>query len=91
MQTFRIQAHVCPECGYKMDSASAVSRKDNEQRPPKDGDVSVCLNCGALNLFDGGGLRRPTMVEEFRIHTSPVGRTVEKAQRLIKLLRKTKE
>ena len=52
----------CPGCLYGCDSASGVTTSAE----PADGDVSVCLNCGAVSLFDRSadtGLRSPTPAE----------------------------
>jgi len=44
----RLPSSTCPDCGYVMDAATAVSRKD---ATPKPGDASLCLKCGALLRF----------------------------------------
>lgn len=43
---------LCPECGYHPDYASSIS----EKATPEEGDLSICINCGALNRF-GPGMR----------------------------------
>jgi len=48
----------CPACGYGCDSVSGLTSSDR----PADGDVSVCLNCGAVSVFAAaaaGGLVPP--------------------------------
>ena len=41
-KTRRFEPWPCPGCGYVMDAASDSTR---EEALPKEGDLSVCLNC----------------------------------------------
>lgn len=51
----------CPTCSYRVDSATSAGHR----RPPKPGDVSVCLNCAAANIFTADlTLRSATMDEQ---------------------------
>lgn len=48
---------VCPQCG----AVTPVSERHAAGPPPKDGAVSVCIPCGAINIFGSDwSLRRPT-------------------------------
>jgi hypothetical protein len=47
--TPKIPKQKCLECGYLCDAASETERS---KRPPKPGDISLCLNCGAAMQFD---------------------------------------
>lgn len=38
---------------------------------PTPGDAAMCINCGAVSVFDGTRLREPTMDEMQAIVTSP--------------------
>ena len=38
----------CPECGHKLDAATDI----NENKAPKAGDISLCINCGAVLEFN---------------------------------------
>lgn len=38
----------CPECGYRMDAATAT--RGNAR--PRPGDLTLCLSCGAILEFD---------------------------------------
>lgn len=54
----------CPRCLYGMDTSSSADSVfgwgAGEFKPPKSGDVSICLNCGALAIFrDSYSLRAP--------------------------------
>jgi hypothetical protein len=54
----------CAKCGYKMDQASDAFGEDK----PKPGDLSVCLNCGAIAVFgENLQLREPTPEEKLKI------------------------
>ena len=44
-----ITATVCPYCGYKLNDATGV---DDSSSVPRPGDISVCLDCGGVLLFD---------------------------------------
>jgi hypothetical protein len=47
---------MCEGCGYVMDACSSIM---NSNAAPKDGDLSLCLNCGKLHTRDGGRWRTP--------------------------------
>jgi hypothetical protein len=47
IKTTRTPVTHCSMCGSKLDCASG--RKD--YGPPREGDFSVCLNCGAVGCF----------------------------------------
>lgn len=54
----------CPACGYVIDAATLLTYGDAR---PAAGDLSLCLDCGALLVFDGpdvGSIRRITPDEE---------------------------
>lgn len=49
MTSVKLKPSMCPSCGYFMDAASpALERKIS----PKANDVSMCLSCGAVLVFD---------------------------------------
>lgn len=39
----------CPTCGYRADAHTAVG---DEDAVPKPGDVSLCIACGALAVYE---------------------------------------
>ena len=49
MKSHPMPLNTCMACGYAHDAASIVGAKDHQPRP---GDMSVCLNCGHLAVFD---------------------------------------
>ena len=63
MNDARLPATLCPECGYAFDSAESMMG----HRRPEPGDLSVCLSCAALLVFDAD-LRpsRSATVEDVR-------------------------
>jgi hypothetical protein len=64
MKTHHLKPQMCWTCGYLMDAASAV---DGGQKPPKENDLSMCLNCGtALCMHDGQW--RPATAEDTKGH-----------------------
>jgi len=62
---------ICAFCGYEADSAAAVNEPNAY---PTDGDASLCIKCGKINLFDrhqAGGMRRPSEKEQKDLDASP--------------------
>ena len=61
-ETSRVPVSRCPDCGYAMDAASPVSGNADEE--PRPGDLSVCLDCGAVLVFTNElGMRVATLRE----------------------------
>ena len=58
----------CPKCGYHFDIATPVGHN----APPKDGDVSVCINCAEVMTFEGGKLRPLTDTERAELDANPI-------------------
>lgn len=72
--TSAIPAQQCPFCGYKMDHASG-------ERPPKKGDVSLCLKCMEISVFsDGLRMRSPTDAEMIELQRSGAWDLIERAR-----------
>jgi len=51
---------MCWSCGYVADAASSAR---DERAVPKQGDLSICLNCGAAQVRDGERWRQMTDAE----------------------------
>ncbi len=43
----------CPNCGYKFDGHMCIADEKAEFR---DGDISICLNCGEVHQYKNGVL-----------------------------------
>jgi hypothetical protein len=41
----------CPKCGAVIDAATAVDPDDKDV--PRTGDISICIKCGWVMIFDG--------------------------------------
>lgn len=54
--TFRCAdaAPTCPKCGMVANGAKPTTGRAN---PPRDGDLSLCAQCGAVSEFCDGALR----------------------------------
>ncbi len=50
----------CPRCGHIFDAHSNL--EDKELRP-KEGDISICIKCGSIAIFERNGLRLPSESE----------------------------
>ena len=71
---------ICPNCGYKMDAVASIGA----QRIPTKDDVSICNNCGAINLFnDKLQLVKPDDGQLLNIMLDPVWDIVEITQKKI--------
>lgn len=65
-----VPEHSCPKCGYKSDCVSIAF--ENETPIPRPGDLSLCLCCGAMNVFTKDlQLRLPNAKEQEWILNSP--------------------
>src|SRR3954467_8957072 len=59
---FETPPSACVECGYRVDHAAAFFEKPQQPTP---GDLSVCLNCAAVSVFEKDlTWRKPTRSEE---------------------------
>lgn len=56
----------CLGCGVEMDEATVVA-DDAKRTAPRDGDVSLCLHCGHIMIFENGYPRNPTSAEMYDI------------------------
>lgn len=58
----------CPHCGHKHDAATNLEAP----RAPGQGDVSICLECGGIAVFDADPLRLrlPTPDEQAQLESN---------------------
>lgn len=55
---------ICPSCGYYSDTTSTIFGAVN----PKEGDVTVCLSCGHIEMYDAQGkLYTPTPEQYLKV------------------------
>lgn len=47
----------CLGCGETLDAATCI---ENQDATPQEGDASICLYCGHLQIFDNNKFRNPT-------------------------------
>jgi hypothetical protein len=82
-KTTRTPACRCPYCGRKLSAASHFS----EEVAPHPGDISICIGCGEVLLFDEGlRVRRPTTAELIELQMRPIWSEIaahQKAQRVV--------
>lgn len=48
----------CPHCGYEPNSHTQI--RSEEQNEPETGDISLCIKCAGIAVFDDDDLRSPT-------------------------------
>lgn len=53
----------CPKCGYLLTASHGIT--DEEEKAPEDGDTSMCVQCGSINVYTDAvtGLRTATADE----------------------------
>lgn len=70
---YRHSNMTCPACGYVMDASSTVHGENQAEAAPTDGDWSICIACGAVNVYTNGatGLRPPTAEERNEFNADP--------------------
>lgn len=81
-----VPTHACPVCGRLANRASPAD--EDETAPPEAGDITVCIGCGTILLFDTCancgelGLRMPTIEEAIHLeeHHQAEMREVAKVQ-----------
>lgn len=80
-----IRKNICSICGYDLDGASQV----NGDNMPKPGDVSICISCANIAIFDDDlKLRQPDLDEERELLKNQV---IVEAQIKVLLYLKVKE
>jgi hypothetical protein len=77
----------CPFCDYEMDHSASIGE---ESAPPSAGDVSICINCSAVTLYeeDGDGLRLRAFTSQEEADAVLSDPEVQKAVRAVRRLMK---
>lgn len=65
--TYSTPPTFCLPCGYFMDHASAVTGKGE----PTPGDITICINCGAVHTFTDSLRLAPTTLDAARDLLAP--------------------
>lgn len=74
----KIPERRCPFCDYKLDVAASVYNKKNT---PKPGDISICLSCASILIFnDDLTIRKP---EPGEIEITPEIHKIQQAIRSV--------
>lgn len=68
----------CHSCGRIADATTS-----HNDKPPNQGDVSICISCGAIGIWDQGAIREPSAAETVEIMASHLGDEIRAAQILI--------
>jgi NMD protein affecting ribosome stability and mRNA decay len=61
----QIVGDCCPRCGEEADGVTAINDTSNI-RMPKEGDVGICVYCGAFNIYQGDRRQREMSVKELK-------------------------
>jgi hypothetical protein len=70
--------HLCPHCGKSHDMTTGATSETN----PVDGDVSICIKCGGVAVFEGRILRLPTADEQAELDKDTYVQDVLRAWRV---------
>lgn len=80
MLSVRVPKSLCPYCDNKLDAAGSL----DGEHTPQNGDISLCINCAQILMFDENlQLRKPSIDEEREALSDE---NVVKAQKYIKSL-----
>lgn len=80
----RIPDQSCPYCGYQMDAATPITDEDARPSP---GDISLCLRCMEIGIYDDKlYVRKATPAEIEEARRSPAWEKIENAQNLARLM-----
>lgn len=63
MKSEDLPPFACPTCKYVVDQATCVS--DESVREVKEGDYSICLNCGEILVFNADKTQRRAEKDDF--------------------------
>ena len=76
----------CPKCGHRLDRATGLQDDLAQARP---GDLSLCIACGEMLVFEEGLLLRSLAPEEFNALESPLQAQLVKTQLVLRAARRT--
>jgi len=80
-----VKKNICSVCGHDLDGATQI----NGDNKPKPGDVSICVGCANIAIFDDDlNLRQPDLDEEQELLKD---QTIAEAQTKILLYLKVRE
>lgn len=72
----------CPHCNYEHDTVTHV---DGPPREPKPGDISLCISCGEISMFNVAlGLSPIDAVTMFRLRYSDKWPEIKKSMWIAK-------
>ena len=59
MKDHKVQSSPCPYCHHVCDGALSL----NQNRRPKDGDLSICIRCSRVSIFDQDQRRKMSFAD----------------------------
>lgn len=74
----------CPYCNYRADQHEEL---ENEDSSPEIGDISFCINCSSVSMFEKGGLAK-IIFDELNEKTKAEIKKIEDAWLQTRSLRK---
>jgi hypothetical protein len=85
VKDYTIFEQQCPFCGHRCNRCATT-----DDAPPKPGDISLCLRCAEVSVFDRElRLRRASPRELTRLKSDPDWLKVERMRRAIRHFRNT--
>jgi hypothetical protein len=76
-----VKESVCCTCGHKLNDCTAVNGPNAK---PRYGDISVCLNCGEIFVFEHDLSVRPAELNDLMKLGKVERRVVDQVQRIIR-------
>jgi hypothetical protein len=67
MKTHHLEPTLCPHCGYMLDAASNI----DGDRAPTTGDVTICINCTNICLYETATTLRVATKQELLDNFEP--------------------
>ena len=72
----------CPYCGYELDTCSNPNDFESKQKP-QEGDISICINCAKLLVFDKDLKLQPCPEEKINSLDEDTLKIIVKAKAII--------
>jgi len=80
----KVPPSACPTCHELNDAATDI---DNTNATPKEGDLSVCLNCGEIMVFNADRTTRAVALNDLTALPPEIHAQLDRVQQTIRKLR----
>jgi hypothetical protein len=84
----KVPSSACPACKYVNDRATSL---EDESLVPKAGDLSVCLNCGEIMIFNDDLTTRSVTLNDLAELPPEIHAHLDRMQRAVRGLSRTQK